>query len=84
MRTKGRLIIPVYYILGIDTTTVKVSKGTARELAALQKGVHAKTLEETIRLLVVRHRRELLDEAFGADSGKAKPFTEDDRDEYRS
>jgi hypothetical protein len=68
----------------MDSTTVKVSKDTARELAALQKGMHAKTLEETIRMLVVRHRRELLDEAFGADAGKVTSFTEDDRDEDRS
>ena len=63
---------------------MKVSKGTARELAALQKGMHAKTLEETIRMLVIRHRKELLDEAFGADKGKMTPFSEDDRDEDRS
>ncbi len=68
----------------MDATTVKVSKDTARELAALQKGIHARTLEETIRMLVVRHRKALLEEAFGADSGKVTPFTEDDRDEDRS
>ncbi len=68
----------------MDATTVKVSKDTARELAALQKGMHARTLEETIRMLVMRHRKELLDEAFGADSGKVTPFTGDDRDEDRS
>ncbi len=68
----------------MDATTVKVSKDTARELAALQKSIHAKTIEETIRMLVVRHRRELLDEAFGADSGKVAHFTEEDRDEDRS
>jgi predicted CopG family antitoxin len=68
----------------MDATTIKVSKDTARELAALQKGMHAKSLEETIEKLVMRHRRELLDEAFGADSGKMTSFTEDDRDEDRS
>jgi hypothetical protein len=68
----------------MDSTTVKVSKDTARELAALQKGMHAKTLEETIRMLVKRHRKELLDETFGADRGRTKSFTENDRDEDRS
>ena len=68
----------------MDSTTVKVSKDTARELAALQKGIHAKTLEDTIRMLVMRHRKELLDETFGADSGKMTSFTEDDRDEDRN
>lgn len=79
-----RLNIPVYCIPIMDATTVKVSKDTARELAALQKGIHAKTLEETIRMLVMRHRKELLEEAFGADSGKVTSFAEDDRDEDRS
>jgi len=68
----------------MDSTTVKVSKDTARELAALQRGIHAKTLEETIRMLVTRHRKELLDETFGADRGKITSFSEDDRDEDRS
>ncbi|MDA4137502.1 MAG: hypothetical protein OK449_10980 [Thaumarchaeota archaeon] len=68
----------------MDSTTVKVSKDTARELAALQKAIDAKTLEETIRMLIIRHRKELLDEVFGTDSGKMTPFTEDDRDENRS
>jgi hypothetical protein len=68
----------------MDSTTVKVSKDTARELAALQKGVGAKTLEETIRLLVRRHRKDLLDGVFGADAGKVTSFTGDDRDEDRS
>jgi hypothetical protein len=68
----------------MDMTTVKVSKDTARELAALQKGIYAKTLDETIRMLVVRHRRALLEEAFGVDTGKVTHFSEDDRDEDRS
>jgi hypothetical protein len=68
----------------MDSTTVKVSKDTARELAALQKGTHAKTMEETIRMLVMRHRKELLDGAFGADSGRMTSFAEDDRAEDRS
>ena len=68
----------------MDSTTVKVSKDTARELAALQKGVHARTLDEMIRMLVVRHRKELLDATFGADRGKMTTFGGDDRDEDRS
>jgi hypothetical protein len=60
----------------MDSTTVKVSKDTARELAALQKGVHARTLDETIRML--------LDATFGEDRGKMTTFGGDDRDEDRS
>lgn len=68
----------------MDSTTVKVSKDTARELAALQRGIHARTLEETIRMLVRRHRKALLEESFGADRGRLSPFTEEDRGEDSS
>jgi hypothetical protein len=68
----------------MQSTTVKVSKETVRQLAALQKGLHARTLEETIHLLLKRHRKELLDEAFGADRGKVSGFSEDDRGEDSS
>jgi hypothetical protein len=68
----------------MDSTTVKVSKDTARELAALQRGIHAKTLEETIRVLVARHRTELLEESFGEDRGRMTSFAGSDRDEDRS
>jgi hypothetical protein len=57
----------------MESTTVKVSKG-----------LHARTLEDTIRLLLKRHRKELLDEAFGADRGKVSSFSEDDRGEDSS
>jgi hypothetical protein len=78
--------IPIYwytiYSL-MDSTTVKVSKETAKELAALQHTLRAKTLEETIGILMKRHRRELLDEAFGKDRGKLGRFKEEDRGEDR-
>jgi hypothetical protein len=65
-------------------TTVKVSKETTRKLAALQDSLHVRSLEETINLLVKRHRNELLDEAFGADRRRITAFSEDDRGEGRS
>jgi hypothetical protein len=68
----------------MDSTTVKVSKETVRQLATLQRGLHTRTLEETIRLLLKRHRKELLDEAFGADRGRVSSFSEDDRGEDSS
>jgi hypothetical protein len=68
----------------MDSTTVKVSKETVRQLAALQQGLHTRTLEETIHLLLKRHRKELLDEAFGADRGRVSSFSEGDRGEDRS
>jgi hypothetical protein len=68
----------------MESTSVKVSKETVRQLAALQQGLHARTLEETIHLLLKRHRKQLLDEVFGADRGKFSSFSEDDRGEDSS
>ncbi|MBI2126267.1 MAG: VapB-type antitoxin [Thaumarchaeota archaeon] len=68
----------------MESTTVKVSKATAKKLAALQRSLRAKSLEETIQMLVKRHRQDLLNEAFGADRGKIRPFSEEDRGEDRN
>ena len=68
----------------MESTTVKVSKQTARKLASLQRSLKTKSLDETVDLLVKQHRKELMGKAFGADHGKIKPFSEEDRDEDRS
>jgi predicted CopG family antitoxin len=68
----------------MESTTVKVSKDTARKLAVLQRRLHKDSLDETIRILVRRHRKELLEEAFGADRGTIGRFSEADRGEDRS
>ena len=63
---------------------MKVSKQTARQLSALQHSLRARSIEETINLLVRKHRKELLDDALGADRGKVGRFKEEDRGEDRS
>ena len=63
---------------------MKVSKDTARKLAVLQRRLHKDTLDATIQMLVARHRRELIDEAFGVDQGRGLAFNEADRGEDRS
>ena len=68
----------------MESTTVKVSKDTAKKLTFLQHRLHKETLDETIRVLVAKHRRDLLEEVFGADRGKLKAFSEGDRGEDRS
>jgi predicted CopG family antitoxin len=68
----------------MESTTVKVSKETVKKLVVLQRRLRARSIEETIRLLVKRHRKELLEDAFGADRGKLAPFREVDRGEDRS
>ncbi len=78
------LNIPVYYIPLMDSTTVKVSKGTVRKLAFLQHKLRKESLDATILALLARHRKELIEEAFGCDRGKLRPFSEEDRGEDRS
>ncbi|MGH9917995.1 MAG: hypothetical protein ACRD6W_03850 [Nitrososphaerales archaeon] len=63
---------------------MKVSKQTARQLSALQHSLRARSIEETINLLVRKHRKELLDDALGADRGRVGRFKEEDRGEDRS
>ncbi len=66
-------------------TTVKVSKETVERLAALQRTLGARSLEETILALIKQHRREILSGAFGIDrGGKISQFREVDRGEDRS
>ena len=67
-----------------ETTTIRVSKRTLRMLEKLRKKLGASTLDETIRLFISWQRRERLEEAFGVDKGKIKPFEEEDRGEDRS
>ena len=68
----------------MESTTVKVSKETAKKLSSLQRSLKTKSLDETVDLLVKQHRKELLKEAFGADRGRIKPFSEaEDRGEDR-
>ena len=67
-----------------ESTTVKVSKENARRLAALQRSLRTKSMDETIEILVKRRRREVLEAVFGSDRVKARKFREDDRLEDRS
>ena len=78
------LNIPEYSIPRMESTTVKVSKETAKKLAVLQHRLHKATLDETIQTLVARHRKELIEESFGADRGRLRTFSEGDRGEDRS
>lgn len=68
----------------MESTTVKVSKDTAKKLAVLRRRLGKGTLDETIQMLMARHRKELIEEAFGADRGRLQTFSESDRGEDRS
>ena len=67
-----------------ETTTIRVSKKTARVLEDLRKKLGAESLDEAIQALVKRQRKAILDSSFGVDKGRVKPFSEGDRGEDRS
>ena len=67
-----------------ESTTVKVSKDTVRRLAALQRSLHTKSMNETIATLMKERRREVLDAVVGSDKVKSRRFEESDRLEDRS
>ena len=66
-----------------SSTTVKVSRTTLNELERLRNGLKVASLDAAISILIKRHRREILREAFGSDRGKLRSFSEDDRGEDR-
>lgn len=67
-----------------ETTTIRVSKGTLKMLENLRQKLQAKTLDEAIRLFITWQRIQKLEETFGVDKGKIRPFSEEDRGEDRS
>jgi predicted CopG family antitoxin len=64
-------------------STIKVSRSTLAELEALREAMKARSLEEVIRKFLAERRQRILDEVFGVDRDKVKPFTEEDRFEDR-
>lgn len=66
-----------------ETTTIRVSKETAEALEHLREKLNAESLDEAIRLLVKRQRKNILEKAFSVDRDRIKPFSEEDRGEDR-
>ena len=80
------ILTPIYESLDADmgsSTTVKVSKTTLTELEKLREQLKVRSLDDAIRSLIKRHRLQLLQGTFGADRGKIRAFTEEDRGEDR-
>lgn len=67
-----------------ETTTVRVSKTTLEMLEKLRDKMKARTLDEAIRLFIAGERKMKIDETFGLDKGRIKPFSEEDRGEDRN
>jgi len=61
-----------------------VSRSTLEELEALRESWEAKSIEDVIRRSLKERRQGLLEEVFGVDRDRVKPFTEEDRGEDRS
>jgi len=66
-----------------DSTTIRISRSTLRMLERERQKMGAKSLDMVIRELVVRKRKRVLEEVFGIDKGRVKPFSEEDRGEDR-
>ena len=66
------------------STTVRVSRDTLEMLERLRERMEAGTLDEAIKLLIVRQRKITIIQAFGLDRGRIKPFSEEDRGEDRN
>jgi predicted CopG family antitoxin len=67
----------------VELSTIKVSRSTLAELEALRETMKAKSVEEVIRRFLAERRQRMLEEVFGMDKGRVKPFTEEDRGEDR-
>lgn len=65
----------------MDKTTIHVSKKTAETLENMREKLNAKTLDETIQLLIRKYHKAILNTAFGIARNRIKPFTEEDRGE---
>jgi hypothetical protein len=63
--------------------TVKISEETLSHLERLREEMKARSIDETVKALIKSHRRRILAGVFGADHGRIKPFTEQDRGEDR-
>jgi len=66
-----------------ETTTIRVSKATAEALERLREKLNAESLDEAIRSLVKKQRKNVLEKAFSIDRDRIKPFSEEDRGEDR-
>jgi len=67
----------------ISESTIKVSRSTLAELEALREAMKAKSVEEVIKRFLAERRRRILEEVFGVDKERLRPFTEEDRGEDR-
>lgn len=66
------------------STTIRVSKKTAKTLEDMRKKLNAQTLDETIQMIVKKQRKAALDKGFGIAQNRIKPFTETNRGENRN
>jgi len=78
------ILIFVLVSLLSEVTTVRVSRDTLRMLEKFRDKLNAESLDEAIRILIMRQRKVVIDEIFGIDKGRLRSFTEEDRGEDRS
>jgi transcription antitermination factor NusG len=69
--------------LASSDKTVKISQETLSHLERLKEEMKARSIDETVKVLIKSHRVRILAGVFGADHGRVKPFKEEDRGEDR-
>ena len=67
----------------MSVTTMRISKGTLKELESLKEKLGAATLEDVIQHLLRERRKRVLKSVFGEDADRIPPFTGEDRGEDR-
>ena len=61
-----------------------MSKSTLAMLEKIRDKFKAGSLDEALQVLITRQRKMVINEVFGLDKGRIKPFTEEDRGEDRN
>ena len=77
-------MITLMVVTMTETTTIRVTKRTAEALENIREKLNAESLDEAIQSLIKKQRKAILQQTFGADRGKIKPFSEKDRGEDRN
>jgi len=67
----------------MSVTTMRISKGTLKELESLKEKLEAATLEDVIQHLLRERRRRVIKSVFGEDADRISLFTGEDRGEDR-
>ncbi len=67
----------------MQSTTIRISRGTLKMLEYYKKKIGARSFDEAIKKLLIDQRRSLIIKYYGIDRGRISSFSEEDRLEDR-